>query len=308
MTSDYQRGASEMREAAAELARRLNNVPRNEVMRLVEQILALPLPADPASVKGADKFAVANAQSISAFEEKIASEALIGEDQTEPPKIITPGNALWAFGLAEEEVKRLRAENAGLRASLAGAMGAVRDAAHTLRNLPVDNPHTQHAWKDAVELEAILAALANPTGVEGMDAPNHIMCIGWETIKRLAAGEAVWIDSIQAGAVAADDLLGVDIDALLAPPSDTASGEGADAREELAERIIREIVEEEKARAARDAENATLRAALEAIAKPRGVIWELGKDMADGWRMHVGKMRDIALAALASPDKPEGGK
>lgn len=44
-----------------------------------------------------------------------------GRDETEHPKVITPGNALWALGLAEEEAKRLRAENAALRASLGAA-------------------------------------------------------------------------------------------------------------------------------------------------------------------------------------------
>ena len=47
------------------------------------------------------------------------------------------------------------------------------------------------------------------------DKPSHIMCVGWPTIKRLVAGEAVWFESLECGAVAADDLHGADIDAML---------------------------------------------------------------------------------------------
>jgi hypothetical protein len=46
-----------------------------------------------------------------------------------------------------------------------------------------------------------------------------VMCIGWPTIKRLAAGETVWFESLGCGAVAADDLRGVDVDALLSHSS-----------------------------------------------------------------------------------------
>jgi hypothetical protein len=46
--------------------------------------------------------------------------------------------------------------------------------------------------------------------------PNHIMCIGWPTIKRLAAGEALWFEDLECGAVAADDLHGADVDGMIA--------------------------------------------------------------------------------------------
>lgn len=53
------------------------------------------------------------------------------------------------------------AETAVLRAALEKTKGAMTCAAYTLRNMPVDTPYTQHAWKDAVELEIALAALSD---------------------------------------------------------------------------------------------------------------------------------------------------
>lgn len=44
---------------------------------------------------------------------------------------------------------------------------------------------------------------------------THIMCIGWPTIRRLAADGSVWFDELQCGAVADDELHGADIDAML---------------------------------------------------------------------------------------------
>lgn len=83
-------------------------------------------------------------------------------------------------------------------------------------------------------------------------APTHIMCIGWPTIKRLMAGEAVWFDDLQCGAMAASDLLaspgnGVsreDIAALIregfeAPPDDWPEREPwADGAIDIADRIL----------------------------------------------------------------------
>lgn len=63
--------------------------------------------------------------------------------------------------------------------------------------------------------QAIAAALAAQSAAP-VGEPSHIMCVGWPTIKRLAAGEAVWFESLECGAVAADDLHGADIDAMLA--------------------------------------------------------------------------------------------
>jgi hypothetical protein len=51
-----------------------------------------------------------------------------------------------------------------------------------------------------------------------------VMCIGWPTIKRLAAGEAVWFESLGCGAVAASDLHGADIDAILSQSSTDREG------------------------------------------------------------------------------------
>ena len=47
------------------------------------------------------------------------------------------------------------------------------------------------------------------------DISQHIMCIGWPTIRRLAADGTVWFDELQCGAVADSELYGADIDALL---------------------------------------------------------------------------------------------
>lgn len=321
MTSDYQRGASKMREmaakAASDLAGRLGNPQCHGAAKAERAIYALPLPADPASK---------------------------GMDETGPPKIITPGNALWAFGLAEEEVKRLRAENAGLRA----AMAPFAAIAETIPAGMADEWVLEGAWSEGVfhtitngDFRRVLAALTNPTGVEGMDAPNHIMCIGWETIKRLAAGEAVWIDSIQAGAVAADDLLGVDINALLAPRSDPAGGERANAARALISEKIRGVNEPcavaiaeafracdaeiagadarfrvtKRALDARDAENAALRAALagaksvleyaERTVSRFDAEGYVHSNYAETFRALRSDLRAELdrLAALASPDK-----
>jgi hypothetical protein len=49
---------------------------------------------------------------------------------------------------------------------------------------------------------------------EVQNRPSPILCIGWDTIRRIANGEPVWSDEHQCGVVAADDLFGADIDAL----------------------------------------------------------------------------------------------
>jgi hypothetical protein len=54
--------------------------------------------------------------------------------------------------------------------------------------------------------EAIAAARALQGGYN-TSKPSHIMCIGWPTIKRLMAGEAVWFQDLECGAVAAEDLI-----------------------------------------------------------------------------------------------------
>ena len=37
--------------------------------------------------------------------------------------------------------------------------------------------------------------------------PSHVMYIGWPTIKRLMAGDTVWLETEQCGAMGAADLL-----------------------------------------------------------------------------------------------------
>jgi hypothetical protein len=59
---------------------------------------------------------------------------------------------------------------------------------------------------DSQDNEAMAAARMVLHGMQ-KPKPSHIMCVGWPTIKRLMAGEAVWFEDLQCGAVAADDLL-----------------------------------------------------------------------------------------------------
>jgi hypothetical protein len=63
---------------------------------------------------------------------------------------------------------------------------------------------------------AIVPLVKRIEALEGGAPQSPVMCIGWPTIKRLAAGESVWFESLGCGAVAADDLHGADIDAAAA--------------------------------------------------------------------------------------------
>lgn len=43
---------------------------------------------------------------------------------------------------------------------------------------------------------------------------NPVICIGWETIRKLAAGEDVYFEDQEVRLIAASDLFGCDIDTL----------------------------------------------------------------------------------------------
>jgi hypothetical protein len=97
----------------------------------------------------------------------------------------------------------------------------IRDVARKF--VPAAQPNTTFAEEilaaDAAPPEAIFDAAGKMLGWLNDDQPSkpsHVMCIGWQTIKRLAAGESVWFEDLQCGAVAADDLWGANIDRIIA--------------------------------------------------------------------------------------------
>ncbi len=86
-----------------------------------------------------------------------------------------------------------------------------------------DNETTQEVLREIDALPIFNAGdFRSGVQTEG-DKPSHVMCIGWPTIKRLAAGESVWFEELECGAVAASDLCGTDIDALLSSLSSAHS-------------------------------------------------------------------------------------
>jgi hypothetical protein len=69
---------------------------------------------------------------------------------------------------------------------------------------------------------ALRDALALPPDAQprGEGARSHTVCIGWTTIRRVAAEGAVWFEDVGVGLVAADDLFHADIP----QPAPPASG------------------------------------------------------------------------------------